>query len=412
MRVIKVLWISNIIFPEVCRHFQLDIPSVGGWMESGAKALVKYAKGNISLSVAATYPGKEIRKIQILDITYYLVPSDSSLLESGLIQIRNENNFKLVHIHGTEYQHSLTSIRVFNSVKSVVSIQGLVSVYSKFYFGGIEEKDRRPTIRDILRVDSLATQQRKMEQRGLYEIETIKESKNIIGRTDWDLSQVWAINPACKYHFCNETLRDSFYYHSWSYNNCEKYSIFISQAHYPIKGLHQVLHAMPIVKYHYPNVKIYIAGNNFFETSFLKKTAYARYINKLIKKYELISNIKFLGILEEKEMAIRYKSSHVFVCPSSIENSANSIGEAQLIGVPVVASYVGGSMDMISHGVNGFLYRYEEYSMLGYWICQLFESQILSDRLSRSAKIVAAKRHSAKNNGENLANIYNSILTE
>ena len=60
----------------------------------------------------------------------------------------------------------------------------------------------------------------------------------MIGRTDWDEACTKEINPKVQYHFCNESLRDSFYSGSWEYQNCEKHSIFMSQAATPIKGLH------------------------------------------------------------------------------------------------------------------------------------------------------------------------------
>jgi glycosyltransferase involved in cell wall biosynthesis len=39
-----------------------------------------------------------------------------------------------------------------------------------------------------------------------------------------------------------------------------------------------------------------------------------------------------------KKMITEYRNAHIFICPSSIENSPNSLGEAQLIGVPVIAA--------------------------------------------------------------------------
>ena len=109
-------------------------------------------------------------------------------------------------------------------------------------------------------------------------------------------------------------------------------------------------------------------------------------------------------------MAERYSKSHVFVCPSAIENSPNSVGEAQLIGTPVVASYVGGTMDMVEHNYSGLLYRYEETSMLAYNICKLFENSKICERLSKNGKTEAQKRHDKQINASTLYNIYKSII--
>ena len=50
--------------------------------------------------------------------------------------------------------------------------------------------------------------------------------------------------------------------------------------------------------------------------------------------------------------------------PSSIENSPNSLGEAQLLGVPCIASDVGGVTDMIPNKECGIIYRFEEVELL------------------------------------------------
>ena len=55
---------------------------------------------------------------------------------------------------------------------------------------------------------------------------------------------------------------------------------------------------------------------------------------------------EFEGFLSAEKMKRLLLESNVFVCPSSIENSPNSLGEAMLLGVPCVASDVGGIADM------------------------------------------------------------------
>ena len=60
----------------------------------------------------------------------------------------------------------------------------------------------------------------------------------------------------------------------------------------------------------------------------------------LIDKYDLFENIVFCGSLDENSMRDQYLRSHVFISASTIENSPNSVGEAMLLGVPVVTNVV------------------------------------------------------------------------
>lgn len=71
-------------------------------------------------------------------------------------------------------------------------------------------------------------------------------------------------------------------------------------------------------------------------------------------------------------MKERYLKSQVFVLPSSIENSPNSLGEAMLLGVPCIASDVGGVRCLMTHSVEGLIYPADDPRLLAYDICEMF----------------------------------------
>lgn len=405
----NILWISNIIFPNVCEKIGLPAPVVGGWMKAGADALIENSPW-ISLIIAAPYSGSELVYHKIDGISYYLFPSKSKRLNEYFRQIVDKEEPHIIHIHGTEYTHSLAFVDSCGIENVVVSIQGLVSIYAKYYKGGIDSL--HPTFRDIIRNDSLKSQQLKMEERGKREKVLLGKIKFVIGRTSWDHAHVLAINPSVSYHFCNETLRSAFYQKSWKLECCERFTIFLSQAHYPIKGLHKVVEAISIVKKRFPNVKVFVAGNDIINKPFYKINGYGQFVRHLMNAYEVNENFEFLGLISENEMAERFEKSHIFICPSSIENSPNSVGEAQLIGVPTIGSYVGGTMDMITHNVTGLLYRFEEVEVLAYYICMLFENDTLCKELSENARLIASQRHDRITNSKKLISIYKSIFSQ
>jgi glycosyltransferase involved in cell wall biosynthesis len=409
----KILWITNTLFPDICKEINVQPPVIGGWMYSGAQALLN-TNSHIKLAVAALYKGDDLKEVNLNGITYYLVPTSiSTTLESYWKEVHNSFLPDVVHIHGTEYPHGLAYRNACGSNNVVVSIQGLVSVYEQYYYGGIHEIDllKNTTFRDYLRLDTIFSQRRKMEQRGLLEKAMIQSVNHVIGRTSWDKAHCWAINSQATYHFCNETLRNEFYQHSWDINTCEKHSIFLSQAHYPIKGLQQVIKALPIILRHFPATKVYVAGNDFVRNRGGRLNGFGKYIHSLMRAHGVADNILFTGILSEKEMCKKYLSSNVFVCPSSIENSPNSIGEAQLLGVPCIASYVGGISDMISDEETGLLYRFEEVEMLAASVCQIFSNDSLALKLSEKSKKVAAIRHDKLINSKSLNAIYEAIYS-
>lgn len=385
-------------------------------MFSGAMGLLQESSG-LKLAVAALYDGDALERFECDGIDYYLIPGKKSRkiydedIEAEWKAVAENFLPDVVHIHGTERAHGLAFLRALGREKVVVSIQGLVSVYERYYFGSIEasELKRHVTPRDILRKDTLFDQRRNMRARGVLEKESLMLAKHVIGRTSWDRSHALAINSDSRYYHCDETIRSKFYENTWGLDKCQRDSIFLSQAHYPIKGLHKLIMAMPFVLKRFPGVKVRIGGSNLLDKPFWKRGGYANYIISLIKKKGLDNIITFTGPLSEEDMVGEYINSHVFVCPSAIENSPNSIGEAQILGVPCIASYVGGVPDMIEDGVTGLLYRFEEHEMLADSICRLLADDGLASLLSERGRAEGRARHDRRSNSRRLLEIYGEV---
>ena len=104
-----------------------------------------------------------------------------------------------------------------------------------------------------------------------------------------------------------------------------------------------------------------------------------------------------------------YIQSNIFVSASSIENSPNSVCEAMILGVPVISSMVGGMVDLLEHGVNGFYYQADAPYMLRYYIKKIFEDTDLAKRISKNEIETAEKRHDRADIIKDLKSIYESI---
>ena len=416
----RIIWITNIMMPPLCERLGLPVPVIGGWMYSSAKRILGI-EPTMSLAIATVYKGNQLQKHIVDGITYYLLPLHGkdmrryhSHLEALWKSIAADFQPDLVHLHGTEFPVGQAFIKACPEVKAVVSIQGIASVIDRYYLGGMRFGDilRNITFRDVVRWNNLWQGKHDFTVRGRYERETISMVGHVIGRTAWDKAHTYAINPSAKYHFCNETLRDEFYMHQWRYEDCEKHSIFLSQAHYPIKGLHKVLEALPFVLREYPDTMVYVAGEDIRKLGSFKnrirRSGYGSYIMHLIRKLKLEEHIVFTGSLDENAMCKRYLLSNLFICPSAIENSPNSLGEAQLLGVPCLASYVGGVPDMIPTEDCGIMYRFEEVEMMAYRICEWFEKSKSFD--NSEMRRISRERHEPLENSIRLVEIYKGII--
>ena len=418
----NILWLINIPLPEASQLMGEKPSPFGGWLINASKDLAN--KEGVKLSIA--FPSNKANKFKDLKgekINYYpFIPvkeTDNKVIEYNQSFERLLNNLQpdIVHIYGTEIAHTLSMVNTCNklNIKSVISVQGLVSIIEKHMYSNLPiHAIYGNTFRTIIRKDNVRGLKRLFRNRGKNEIEAIKRTNHIIGRTTWDKACSKQINLDAKYHFCNETLREEFYKHQWDINDCEKYSIFLSQGQYPIKGLHYVLEAMPLILKKFPQSKVYISGKDITKSDSIKDkllmTYYGKYIRKMIKRLNLERNVVFTGPLDEEKMCQRYFKSNVFVCPSSIENSPNSLGEAMILGVPSVASYVGGVSDMLKHKEEGFLYQHDAPYMLAHYICEIFENKDLAMRLSKNAREHALKTHDRDENTRRLIEIYRDVL--
>lgn len=369
----KVLWLCNIMLPAVAEYLNMKASNKEGWI-SGLLSVVMDRQEENGIELAVAFPAAEELHLQVpvgkgMLACYGFVgryPSaphryDPSL-EGQLRSITEDFHPDLVHCFGTEYPHTLAMCRVFpHKDRLLLGIQGVCSDIAKAYFASMPQSAiHRVTLRDFLRRDSLLAQQKKFEKRGEMEIEAIKLAGNVTGRTDWDLHYTRKWNPKAVYYPMNETLRSNFYSGSWEESECEPHSIFLSQGDYPLKGLHYMLLALPKIREKYPDVKVYVAGNDLTRAGSLKQrlklSAYGKYLRKLIKNYQLESCVCFLGRLDAEAMKKQYLNSSLFVCCSSVENSPNSLGEAMLLGMPCVSADVGGIPSIFTDKEDGILY--------------------------------------------------------
>lgn len=411
----KLLWLCNMVPGKVKEKISGKQVSGGLWVDHVLSDLRKQQ----DLIIHILCPGDGVRG-QLDEKCSY------ATFQSGLPQeYRPEQeasfgeelkNFHpdVVHIWGTEYAHTLAMVNAAEKAglldKTVISIQGLCSIYAGHYAEGVPDAVRKEfTFRDAVRQDNILQQQKKFALRGENEIAALKKARHVIGRTDWDKACTARINPKAKYHFCNETLREPFYEGQWHYENCRKHRIFASSCAYPVKGFHYLLEAFGEVVKYYPDATLAVPGKSFLKMEKLRRTSYQKYLAKLAEDMGIADKIEFLGSLSAGEMKAQYLSANVFVLPSTIENSPNSLGEAMLLGVPCVSADVGGVTNLMAHNEEGYVYQSTAPYMLAYHIQQVFAMENKAEALGRRAHAHAANTHAPEKNLQDLLGIYREL---
>lgn len=404
----KIMWLCNTPLPEIREELGIKISSES-WLQGISSQLRK--RKDIELSYV--FPQGKVQgllKRQINGISFLGFYSNngrgyelSPKRQQQIKKIVQEIDPDIIHIFGTEFAHTLECVQsVSDKGIIVVSIQGMISELAKVYTKKIPVTE---LFVSAAGTESLWKAKYYFYRRGLNERAALKETATIIGRTAWDKRCVKKQNPHCRYFYCSETLREPFYEGKWDIHKVEKYSIYISQANYPIKGFHVFLRAFGEVAKSFPDAHVYVAGGK----AFLQGDAYGTYIKRLMERYGVNDRIRFLGVLPAEQVKERLLQTHLTVMPSLLENSPNSIGEAMLLGTPVVAAEVGGIPSLVRNEKEALLYSGHSAKRLAECIKRIFFNNDLAVELSAKERRRAEKLYDRTENLEKLLKIYEAV---
>lgn len=295
-----------------------------------------------------------------------------------------------------------------------VTLQGLAGACADVYVKGmpLETLLFGRSKRDNKKLNGLLERKVMMHIRAAKTNKIIKKANYCIGRTHFDKAEAEKINPEIKYFSCNRILRSDFYSYSWDIEKAEKHKLFGIRSEIPYKGLHYAVKVIAKLKAKYPDVILEVPGGLKVDEPLSSIASYPKYINELIDKYDVRENIVFLPSLNPQEIAEHMMSSRAFYQYSIIENSPNSLAEAQVMGVPAVASDVGGTSSYAENGVSGLLFEVDNIDECAEKISRIFEEDALCLSLSENGKKLAEERHDVRTNTEKLISIYREITSE
>ncbi len=420
----KVLWICNRMPAMFAQATGLKRSNMEGWVTGALETLLAHCREDgIQLGVAFPVRHEENTHGRVRGVEYFGFVENTShpeeydpALTAALGLICEDFHPDVIHVFGTEYPHTLAMMRVSEwKNRAVVHLQGLMSLCAEEYYGGLgDDVTGRVTLRDIIRKDSLVSQKEKYEQRAFNEEQALKLADHVLGRTDLDKAFFVRIHPDADYFSFAETLRSCFYEGAWTYEDCEKHTIFMPQGDIPLKGAHIMIEALAIVRKKYPDARLRIAGDRAVKGGIFAgfvQGRYGEYLSGLIRKKDLKDSVKFIGQLRDTQMKEYYLSSHVFVLPSFIENSSNSLGEAMLLGMPCVASRVGGIPSMASEEELRFVSPGDPEE-LAKAVCAIFDDEENTLKLAAAGRKRAMLSFDREANYKMLKWIYESVIKD
>lgn len=407
----KVLWFS--VTPSLFSPYS-NSHNGGGWIAS-LEQIVRRNK-DIELGVAF-YLGNEYNVYDNSGVRYYTLPNDGrdilskwirpELAEHRVMRYLNViADFKpdVIQIFGSENDFGLICSKT--EIPVVIHIQGSLPPYHNALFPvGMNRYD-------FLFGRGLTWRRRligwrsepSFRRKAAVEVQTLKNCRYFMGRTEWDHNIVRLFNPAATYYHCEEALRDSFINKDkiWQGFRDGKFFIVSVISNPWYKGVDLILKTAKLLtenSRHAFEWRVYgVSDIRFFE-----------------KKYGISAdnvNVKIMGSVGKDELVDALCTSSVYVHPSYIDNSPNSLCEAQYLGLPVLATNVGGISSLIDDGRTGTLFPANDPYTLVSKLILLFENQDKACSMGREARTEAVYRHNPERIGHRLAEIYQFILQD
>lgn len=229
---------------------------------------------------------------------------------------------------------------------------------------------------------------------------------NYMGRTQWDKSLSRVMHPGCRYFHVEEALRSCFVNHTqrWSLPAVEKIRLITTGCGNFWKGPDMMLKVAKILKELNVDFEWNVAGRMDPEVK--------RWVERKEKAHFNEYNVNILGFVNPDKLTELLCSSTMYVHTAYIENSPNSICEAQCLGVPVVSTNVGGIASLVRHGKDGILVPANDPWQMADAIIQLAVNKKLMQEFSTNSQNLALQRHNDENIKTQLLQCYHAITKE
>ncbi|WP_297696235.1 glycosyltransferase [uncultured Eudoraea sp.] len=309
---------------------------------------------------------------------------------------------------GTESDYALLIPQL--EVPTLIWFQGNLTVYHRMYKIGIPiyKTLLNEKFKDVLKGDSLFHRYLHFKQLVKREKQIFRGAENFIGRTDWDRRVVSTMAPQANYYHCDEPMRMPFHKSIWKgRRESEKFVITTTIQNNVYKGLETIFEALKLLVNRTPlKIEWRIIGISG-DTAYVKTA-----LERARVSSSMVSMVKFLGLKSSQEVVQELISANLYVHPSHIENSPNAVQEAMLLGMPVIATNVGGTPSLLTDGKEGLLVQNNDPYALAGAILDIYRNPERAQIMGEKARELAKVRNDGEKICSDLINIFNQLASK
>lgn len=310
----------------------------------------------------------------------------------------------VIHVHGTERDYS--SLVSKTETRCLVSIQGLLTVYERM---SLRELNVWPAAwlahaASVLKAHTPPQQRRVMRIGATREQHMLAAASYVGGRTEWDRSVASILAPRATYFHCGEVLRPEFYETTWSPPRSGEPIVYSTIGSASYKGVETVLEATALAARRGHIIQLRLGG---ISDDVLAGKA-ARHI---ARRLGISDRVALLGRRTARQIVDELRHCSAYVSPSHIENSPNGLDEALIMGLPTVATAVGGVPSLVSREDCWLVQDGDPWHMAAA-ISEILEQPNLALERGARARLRAHERHDRATVAADLMRTYEFIAQQ
>lgn len=166
------------------------------------------------------------------------------------------------------------------------------------------------------------------------------------------------------------------------------------------KGHQMFLRAAQKLSYKHPEVEFILAGDGQYRAEF----------EELASELGITSRVRFMGDCQNVPGLLA--SMDVSVNASTSESQSNSILESMAYGVPVVASNVGGTPEVIQHGETGLLFTSDDVQSLADAMEEFVAKPLFRQQCGEKGRVFVRRNFSADKVSARYSDLYERLILE
>ncbi|UKK47600.1 glycosyltransferase [Prevotella sp. E9-3] len=415
----KILWLTKrpgLLKKNVNRY------NGGGWVDSLQELFMKVPDVKLALTYLTSKNELDIEEDGVLYYPIYKPPKNT--IQKWLNYYNPSRNvqpdyldriqqiiysFKpdIIHVFGME--NVLSQIIGKTEVPVVVHIQGVVGPIANSFWPS--QINRRTLMWPLSKSETIIKNgfgylYDSMCKKAIIEEKQYKLLKYAMGRTVWDKEMSSLFSEKLVYFHVDELLRPIFYENAgrWVIPSKHKCRIISTISDTLYKGFDVIMKSAMLLKKHASfDFEWVVAGLN-------DKAKVVKLFERELGVKCKDLNIRYLGVLDAQSLVAELMNSSVYIHPSYTDNSPNSLCEAQMLGLPVIASYVGGIPSLIEDNQDGMLVAVNDPYAVAAKIILLQSDLEFTSIIGKNASKAALLRHDKNKILMDIMNCYSEIL--